>query len=70
MSRAYAAQGAVIISDDGRQVRYHPQCPHCGKVNEGTTSNAAVGSGIRASLGIFNCFSCGKSFEVKINRDC
>ena len=32
------AENAVIISDDGNYVRYHPRCPHCGKVHENLTS--------------------------------
>lgn len=32
MSLAYVEEGAVIISNDGVQVKYHPKCPHCGHV--------------------------------------
>ena len=69
--RAYVVTGAVIISDDlNRQVKYHPQCPECGTVMEGTTCTGAVGQGVRASLGNFCCDKCHKSFPVKINRGC
>ena len=71
MSRAYVVTGAVIISDDGNaRVKYHPQCPNCGTVQQGTTCSGHVGKGIRASLGSCGCFKCGKSFPVQINRDC
>lgn len=49
------AENAVIISDDGNYVRYHPRCPHCGK-------------GIVASAGSHTCYQCRKSFQVRIIR--
>lgn len=70
MSRAYVVKGAVIISDDGNQVKYHPHCDNCGYTMEGTTSRGSVGSGIRANLGCFTCPKCGETIWVQINRDC
>ena len=68
--RAYVVEGAVIISDDGTHVRYHPQCPKCGNVEQSTTCSGHVSQGIRASLGGCSCFKCGNMFSVKINRGC
>ena len=71
MSRAYVVTGAVIISDDGNaQVEYHPQCPNCGTVQQGTTCRGHVGKGSRSSLGYCSCYKCGISYPVQINRDC
>lgn len=70
MARAYAVKGAVIISDDGTIVKYHPQCPKCGHVMEGTTCSGHVGSGVRANLGGACCPRCGAYIDVQINRDC
>ena len=60
------AENAVIVSDDGRTVRYHYRCPMCGKVNTGTTCSIYVGSGITNTNG--SCFSCHKSFPIKFGR--
>ena len=68
MSRAYVVTGAVIISDDGTTVKYHPQCPNCGRVETGTTCSGHVAR--MSNLGYCNCFKCGKSFPVQINRGC
>ncbi len=70
MSRAYAVSGAVIISDDGSTVKYHPQCPKCGHVMEGTTCSGYVGSNTRANLGVTTCPRCGATISTQINRDC
>lgn len=70
MSRAYAVKGAVIISDDGTHVKYHPHCDKCGYTVENTTCSGHVGNGIRASLGMCTCPKCGAGIEVQINRDC
>ena len=62
------AENAVIISDDGNYVRYHPRCPHCGKVHENLTSGVGCGNGIVASAGFHTCYQCHKNFQVRIIR--
>lgn len=60
------AENAVIVSDDGRQVKYHPRCPYCGKVNHISLASTYVGSGITNCHG--PCGSCLKIFPIKIGR--
>ena len=62
------AENAVIVSDDGNYVRYHPRCPQCGKVNESLTSGVGCGNGIVAGPGFHTCYQCHKSFQVRIIR--
>lgn len=70
MSRAYAVKGAVIISDDGTHVKYHPHCDKCGYTLERTTGNGHVGECESAYLSTFYCPKCGTINEIKINRGC
>ena len=69
MSLAYVEKGAVIISDDGVEVKYHPKCPHCEHVEIGTTCRATVRHGI-VNAGGFNCSRCLTGYSVVIRRDC
>ena len=58
------AENAVVVSDDGRQVKYHVRCPYCGKVNNMSTSSAYVGSGVTNCHG--SCGNCFKNFPIKL----
>ena len=60
------AENAVVISDDGRNVKYHVRCPYCGKVNHNSTSGAYVGSGVTNCYG--SCSYCFKHFPIKLGR--
>lgn len=61
------AENAVVVSDDGRTVRYHYRCPMCGKVDTRTTMSIYVGPGILANNMVL-CSTCHKSFPVKFGR--
>lgn len=70
MGNAYVESGAVIISDDGKTVRYHRRCNFCLNVDMGTTGSVYVCSGTRCNVTTYTCPKCGKTTWVKINRDC
>lgn len=65
-TRAYA-ENAQIFYDDGSLVKFHPHCPHCGKVIIQTTSSQNCSHGI-ANVGRFSCFFCSETFPVVIYR--
>ena len=67
MNRAYA-EGAAIISDDGLRVRYHPQCPICGKIDMNCTRNYLC-QFTTSDLGPFRCSKCGETFRIVLHRN-
>ena len=56
------AENAVVISDDGRIVKYHVRCPNCGKVNNTSTSSASVGNGVTNCYG--SCSYCSELSNI------
>ena len=67
MGQAWA-QNAVIIADDGRNVRWKPRCPNCGYVPVNREMNGTAISHIRASH-FDKCDKCGASIDIVISRD-
>lgn len=65
MNEAWA-QNAVVISDNGTQVKYHTRCPFCGHVNTMSTGSIFVSNSICNTNG--NCPNCFKSFPLKFGR--
>ncbi len=62
------AENAVIVSDDGRTVKYHVRCPYCGKVDTTTTRSISVIAGITNTPGSCTSTLCYKHFTVKLGR--
>lgn len=62
------AENAVIVSDNGYHVSFHPRCPNCGKVHETVTSGVGCTNGTIASAGSFTCWQCRKSFQIRIMK--
>ena len=65
MENAYVING-VVVSDDGRTVRYHSKCPKCNNVNT-TTTYACYCSQI-TNNGSVTCSKCGAHFEIQLRR--
>lgn len=62
------AENAVIIADDGRNVKYHPKCPHCGFVNTMQKGMQHVSGGGVTNAGGSHCTKCGKMFDLRFGR--
>lgn len=61
------AQNAMIVSDDGAHVRFHPVCPHCGKVMTNTTGGGYCMHGT-SNVGRYSCICGGGSFPIVLHR--
>ena len=68
MPNAIVIEGAVIVSDDGSQVKYHTRCPNCGYVLVSSLYSGQVASHTIKSMGGHTCAKCKKSFIVKMKR--
>lgn len=65
---AYAVN-AVIISDDGRTVRYRARCPKCGYVDMMMTSQTFVSGGIVTIYSSCRNMKCKESFTIQFSRN-
>lgn len=73
MSQAYIVNG-IVVSDDGRTVRYRTRCPRCGSVDTTSIRTCYCGERVIANLGIVPCTQCSNadgrtySFEIQARR--
>ena len=58
-------KGCVIIEDDGRMVKYHPKCEHCGYVD---TTTCEAQCDYESQVGYYHCFKCEKTTEIVLYR--
>ena len=65
MENAYVING-VVVSDDGRTVRYHTRCPHCGDVNTSTIYSSHCAQITNA--GRVPCSKCHNHFDIQLRR--
>lgn len=65
MENAYVING-VVVSDDGRIVRYHTRCPQCGYVDTMTTCSAHCAQ--ITNNGSVSCTKCHTRFEIQLRR--
>lgn len=62
------AENAMIVSDDGAQVRFHPVCPKCGYVVRNVTGSGHCRHG-SAHVGSYSCYKCDcMCFSVVLHR--
>ena len=67
MVQAYVVSGAVIVSDNGTIVRFHPKCDKCGYVETNFTSQIHCAHGTSSSGGC-SCPRCGQYSPTVIGR--
>ena len=62
------AENAMIVSDDGARVTFHPVCPKCGKVMCNVTGSGHCSNGT-ARVGSYSCYTSGcLCFPVILHR--
>ena len=66
MSGSAWAENAVIVSDNGKTVRFRRQCPYCGKTDTTYTDEASVGGSSNMTR---SCRYCGKIIKITISRN-
>ncbi len=67
MSKKLWIHNAVILSDDGKMVRYRPKCPQCGFVPTNITCGCCVVEA-QAAMHEAECQKCHHTIEVMIGR--
>ena len=67
MSEQAWAQNAVIVEDNGRNVRWKPRCPFCGFIPPYRTAAGTAFKGIRANHHD-RCDKCGKQIDIVVSR--
>lgn len=68
MGTAYG-ENAIIVGDDGNNVRWYTRCPYCGRVNNMMTYGPQpIFSGSKRQVGTPTCSNCRKMFNVYIGR--
>lgn len=73
MSQAYVVNG-VVISDDGKTVRYRTRCPRCGNVDTSAIYSCGCLEGRIVNRSPVPCVKCSNidkrtySFEIQVRR--
>ena len=73
MSQAFVING-VVVSDDGRTVRYRTRCPRCGNVDLATILTCGCLEGGIVNVGSVPCTPCSNmdkrtyTFSIQVRR--
>jgi len=67
MAKEAWAANAVIVEDNGFQVRFRPRCPRCGHVPINMTMAGTASVGVRANYSA-RCEKCGEYMDITISR--
>jgi len=60
------ATGAVIVSDNGKELRWRDKCELCGHVSSCIHVLSSPMPGTRVCCGMYRCERCGHSSEIAI----